>query len=82
MTLAAHPASYGGPAVQRWQSASAIVIGDVHGRISLLDRLLRQVTDRDVFFLGDLCDRGEDSRSVVQRVLDTGGRTVLGNHDL
>lgn len=52
-------------------------IGDVHGRLDLLDRLLGEIAadaaqapDRRVVvvFLGDLIDRGPDSRAVIERV--------------
>lgn len=52
-------------------------IGDVHGRLDLLDRLLSDIADDAcaasfrqvvVVFLGDLIDRGPDSRAVVERV--------------
>jgi len=70
-------------------------VGDIHGRLDLLDNLLRQVEDDDavrgpaettVIFLGDLVDRGPDSAQVVQRLLDLSNRTVhvrflLGNHE-
>lgn len=55
----------------------AYVVGDVHGRLDLLDRLLASI-ERDVqrrsarksllVFLGDLIDRGPDSRGVVERL--------------
>jgi serine/threonine protein phosphatase 1 len=51
-----------------------LVIGDIHGKLSLLNQLLEEIaytagTDR-LIFIGDLVDRGEDSRGVVQRVMD------------
>ena len=55
----------------------AYAVGDVHGRLDLLDRLLRQI-EADVarrparhnllIMLGDLIDRGPDSRGVVERM--------------
>jgi serine/threonine protein phosphatase 1 len=55
----------------------AYAIGDVHGRLDLLDQLLVKV-ERDaerqparkslLVFLGDLIDRGPDSRGVVERL--------------
>jgi serine/threonine protein phosphatase 1 len=55
----------------------AYVVGDVHGRLDLLDRLLIAI-ERDaerapartslLVFLGDLIDRGPDSRSVIERL--------------
>ena len=55
----------------------AYAVGDVHGRIDLLEQLLAAI-DEDVrrrpprkallIFLGDLIDRGPDSRAVVERL--------------
>jgi serine/threonine protein phosphatase 1 len=55
----------------------AYAIGDVHGRLDLLDQLLGEI-ERDmaarrrvksyIIFLGDLIDRGPDSAGVVERV--------------
>jgi serine/threonine protein phosphatase 1 len=53
-------------------------IGDIHGRSDLLDRLLAHIAaDRataprqreHIIFLGDLIDRGPDSRGVIDRLL-------------
>jgi serine/threonine protein phosphatase 1 len=70
-------------------------VGDIHGRLDLLDDLLRQMeadnvargaADTIVIFLGDLIDRGPDSAQVVQRLLELGAETekvrfLLGNHE-
>jgi serine/threonine protein phosphatase 1 len=70
-------------------------VGDIHGRLDLLDDLLRQMeadnaaraaADTTVIFLGDLIDRGPESAQVVQRLLDLGAGTdqvrfLLGNHE-
>ncbi|AJP72591.1 metallophosphoesterase [Sphingomonas hengshuiensis] len=70
-------------------------IGDVHGRLDLLDRLLDQIhadsaargsLDYELIFLGDLIDRGPESAGVVQRVLDLcsfrpSTRCLFGNHE-
>lgn len=70
-------------------------VGDIHGRLDLLDALLQQIEDDDaarapaetsVIFLGDLVDRGPDSAQVIQRLLDLSHRTdrvrfLLGNHE-
>jgi len=55
----------------------AYAIGDVHGRLDLLEQLLDAI-ERDVevrpqrktalVFLGDLIDRGPDSRGVIERL--------------
>ena len=69
-------------------------IGDVHGRADLLERLLGAIeadakkagVPPSVVFLGDIVDRGPDSRACLDLVRDTlarwpGSRLLLGNHD-
>ena len=70
-------------------------IGDIHGRLDLLDSLLfrieaderaRESAKTQLIFLGDLVDRGPDSAGVVQRALELkqSGRRVrflMGNHE-
>ncbi len=73
----------------------AYAIGDVHGRLDLLDQLLLQI-EQDVdrrpirkaalIFLGDLIDRGPDSRGVIERLRSYRHGTLkpyflLGNHE-
>jgi len=79
-----------GPRGQR-----AYVVGDVHGRLDLLDQLLadihRDIAERPearvlLVFLGDLIDRGAHSAQVVERLRTYRGAGVrpiflLGNHE-
>jgi serine/threonine protein phosphatase 1 len=75
---------------------SVYAIGDVHGRLDLLDDLLVRIrVDADqhaqgdaltLIFLGDYVDRGSESRGVVARVMSDalpGFTTVrlMGNHE-
>lgn len=55
----------------------AYVIGDVHGRLDLLDQLLAAIEEdverrpqrkNALVFLGDLIDRGPESRGVIERL--------------
>ena len=69
-------------------------IGDIHGRSDCLDRLIAAI-DADcaarvpaqvgLVFLGDLVDRGPDSRGVVERAIALAQtrdcRFVMGNHE-
>lgn len=86
-----HPAkSPHGPEGQR-----AYVVGDIHGRLDLLEGLLDDVhaeIDRErpgkvlLVFLGDLIDRGPHSAGVVERLRTYRHRGVrpiflLGNHE-
>ncbi|MBI5107204.1 MAG: serine/threonine protein phosphatase [Rhodocyclales bacterium] len=70
-------------------------IGDIHGRLDLLDELHRRILDdaarrsaqrRLLIYLGDLVSRGPDSRGVIERVrtwLPPGFERVAlkGNHE-
>ena len=70
-------------------------IGDIHGRLDLLETLLDKIrADRDVYgdathklvFLGDYVDRGGQSRAVLERLSAgpiEGFETtyLLGNHE-
>jgi len=73
----------------------AYVVGDIHGRLDLLDQLLVKV-DEDLkrrpvrktllVFVGDLIDRGPQSAQVIERLRTyrrAGVRTIflLGNHE-
>ena len=70
-------------------------IGDVHGRLDLLDRLLETI-DRDALkardqtavriFLGDYIDRGPDTAGVIARLIELQHRDpnavfLRGNHE-
>lgn len=75
--------------------ARAYAVGDIHGRLDLLDDILQQIkadiakqpaSETYVVFLGDLIDRGPDSRGVVQRLVELdipGAKPVFlgGNHE-
>lgn len=62
-----------------------IIVGDVHGCPREVDDLLREVdydSNRDrVYFIGDLINKGPDSRAVFSLYSDLGARSVLGNHE-
>jgi serine/threonine protein phosphatase 1 len=73
----------------------AYIVGDVHGRLDLLDALIDRIhsdldarpkVDTLLVFVGDLIDRGPDSAGVVERLRTyrrDGVRPVflLGNHE-
>jgi serine/threonine protein phosphatase 1 len=72
----------GGDAIQRIDLDGPVaVIGDIHGGDDLLAELLPQLGDLPVLVTGDVCDRGPDTRSVIEMLLarDAGG--VRGNHE-
>src|SRR5262245_38667641 len=61
-----------------------IVVGDVHGCLDELRRLLAAAGYRAgerLVLGGDLVAKGPDSPGVVQLVREEGAAAVLGNHD-
>lgn len=72
-------------------------IGDIHGRLDLLDDLLGQIAEDvalappglrcKVVYLGDIVDRGHDSRGVIERLLHAPAPAgvdpvfLMGNHE-
>ena len=83
------------PAPSGPPGARAYAIGDVHGRLDLLRILLEQVDDDSisrscerefVIFLGDLIDRGPDSKGVIALLRALASRLpnpvfIMGNHE-
>lgn len=62
-----------------------VIVGDVHGQLSALQRLLDKVefnksTDHLVL-AGDMVTKGPDSRGVVQLAMDLNASAVRGNHE-
>lgn len=68
-----------------------LVVGDIHGKLTLLTRLLEEMDyrpgDDRLILIGDLVDRGEDSRGVVSKAIElkreASARVVVirGNHE-
>lgn len=72
-------------------------IGDIHGRLDLLNELLEKIESDDasrpdsasqLIFLGDLIDRGPESAQVIERLMQLFAarpagttRFLLGNHE-
>ena len=80
---------------RRGMTETTYAIGDIHGRLDLLDQLLAKIeadaatrgTTAKIVFTGDFVDRGADSFGVVERLAAgprrAGDRFVClrGNHD-
>jgi len=69
-------------------SSRLIAIGDVHGCVHALDRVLDAIapaTDDRIIFLGDLIDQGKESRDVLERILQLKQECqvvlIRGNHE-
>lgn len=63
---------------------SRFVIGDVHGQFEGLMMLMDEISPKSsdqVFFLGDLIDRGSQSAEVVSWVMKSGYACIKGNHE-
>lgn len=59
------------------------IIGDLHGCINTLKSLypkLKEKTD-EIYSVGDLVDRGPDSKAVIQFCMDNNIKCVRGNHE-
>ena len=73
----------------------AYAIGDVHGRLDLLEDILLQIEEdigncpdksNHIVFLGDLIDRGPSSRGVIEKLIDyrpdnAQCHFIMGNHE-
>ncbi len=62
-------------------------IGDIHGEIRLLDRLLENILrfkPERIVFLGDYIDRGPHAKEVIDRILgmEVPVSCLLGNHEM
>lgn len=59
------------------------VVGDVHGNLELLRKFQQQINSNDkMIFVGDLIDRGNNSKEVIDFVIENEYEMVLGNHEL
>lgn len=60
----------------------SFVIGDVAGQFKALQALVAQVTGEEVILVGDLIDRGPQSREVIEWAIATPNViTLRGNHE-
>lgn len=74
------------PWVEPAAAEGLAAIGDIHGRLDRLDRVLARLPEgRTLVFLGDYIDRGPDSRGVVERLLRLEAQRpcvmLCGNHE-
>ena len=58
------------------------MIGDIHGRIDHLGRLLARLpADTRIVVAGDVCDRGPATREVIEHLIERDAVGVRGNHE-
>ncbi|MDX1810065.1 MAG: metallophosphoesterase family protein [Sulfurospirillaceae bacterium] len=58
------------------------IIGDVHGCYYTLLALIKKLPKKaKLIFLGDLCDKGNFSKEVIEFVIENGHQCVKGNHE-
>ena len=57
-------------------------IGDVHGCYFTLMALMDKIPKGSkIFFTGDLCDKGNFTKEVIQYIIDNNHTVIKGNHD-
>ena len=62
--------------------SNTFVIGDVHGCYHTLLNLIKKLPfDAELIFVGDLCDKGNFSKEVVEFVIQNKYACVKGNHE-
>ena len=60
-----------------------LIIGDIHGEVTKLRALVEKAGAVDeIISVGDLIDRGEDSRAVIEFCISQGIKACKGNHEL
>ena len=78
------------PFYHNLMQSSFLAIGDLHGRYDLLQKTLTkvvpQVGNTRLVFLGDYIDRGPDSAALLERLIDLKRERpdsimLLGNHE-
>jgi serine/threonine protein phosphatase 1 len=88
------PTSHSAPQGSVPEGTRIYAIGDIHGRLDLLDSVLARI-DADIgahpasnairIFLGDYIDRGPDSKRVLDRLVNCGVSQptvcLMGNHE-
>lgn len=68
--------------MKQFNLENTFVIGDVHGCFYTLLNLLKQLPqDANIIFVGDLCDKGNYSKDVIEFVIQNRYACVKGNHE-
>ncbi len=74
--------------VEKPKSGKRYVIGDIHGCLKTLKKLIEKIQLKDndqLFFIGDYIDRGPDSKGVLDFIIELNKNPnvfpLLGNHE-
>jgi len=64
----------------------ALVIGDIHGDRVALEEIISKAKskhkDIELYSVGDMIDRGPDSKGVIQLCIDEDIKSISGNHEI
>lgn len=64
----------------------SLIIGDVHGcyqeLLALLDKAKYDPRNDQLYFVGDVVNKGPLSREVLEFVYNSGAKVVIGNHEM
>lgn len=64
------------------EQTNRFIIGDLHGCYNTLLKLLEKLPkDPKLIFVGDLIDRGENSKEIIKFVRKNSHQSTLGNHE-
>lgn len=64
------------------KNENIFVIGDVHGCFYTLQNLVARLPkDAELIFVGDLCDKGNFTKEVINFIMQNNHRAIKGNHD-
>ncbi len=69
---------------RRFPSVRRALISDIHGNLEALDVVLDDIQSQgvtEIYCLGDIIGYGPNPRECIDRVMETCGVTLLGNHD-
>ncbi|MEY3090211.1 MAG: hypothetical protein RL113_527, partial [Pseudomonadota bacterium] len=68
--------------MEQKNKTSTFVIGDVHGCFHTMKKLIEKLPlDSRIIFVGDLCDKGNFSKEVIEYVIENNYECVKGNHE-
>lgn len=58
-------------------------IGDVHGCFYTLQKLIEKLPkDAEIIFTGDLCDKGNHTKEVIDYIISENHEVIKGNHEV